>query len=102
MSTFRMIAPLAVAAAMLAGATAGADAYQCRAKSESTVMVGVNQPTAAALGQAAWSSKVKTKFGLEWSVWSIAANPQQACAPAGGGGSFQCATIAKPCKYVVE
>jgi hypothetical protein len=62
--------------------------------------MGPNYPTAVAIGKSTWTSKVKSQFGLEWSVWSIAASPMQTCNPVAGG--FQCVVTAKPCKYVVQ
>ncbi len=92
-------APLAVASIMLVGITSGASAYQCKSQPQGVNVVGPNYATALAIGQSTWTSKVRSKFGLEWSVWSIAATPMQNCGPAGGG--FQCVLTAKPCKYVV-
>ena len=96
----RTLAPLAAAATLLVGFTAGASAYQCRTQPELSVGSAVNQGTAIMLGRALWSNSVKAKYGLEWSVWSIAVAPSQNCAAAGGG--VQCVISAKPCKYVVQ
>jgi hypothetical protein len=93
-------APLAVASVLLVGATSGASAYQCKSQPQGVVAAAVNYPTAVALGQSLWTSKVKSQFGLEWSVWTIAASPTQSCSQIGAG--FQCVVTAKPCKYVVQ
>ncbi len=92
-------APLAVASVLLVGATSGASAYQCKSQPQGVNVVGPNHATGLAIGKSAWTSKVQSKFGLEWSVWTIAATPTQNCGPASGG--FQCVLTAKPCKYVV-
>jgi hypothetical protein len=93
-------APLAVASVMLVGITSGASAYQCKAQIQGVNVMGGNYATALAIGKSTWTSKVKSQFGLEWSVWTIAASPTQSCSPAGGG--YQCVLTAKPCKYVVQ
>ena len=92
-------APLAVASVLLVGATSGASAYQCRTQAQAAVAVAPNHAIAIAVGKSMWTSKVKSQFGLEWSVWSIAATPTQNCMNAPGG--VQCVLTAKPCKYVV-
>jgi hypothetical protein len=92
-------APLAVASVLIVGATSGASAYQCKSQPQGVVAAAANYPTAVAMSQSLWTSKVRSQFGLEWSVWTIAAAKTQACNPAGGG--FQCVVTAKPCKYVV-
>ena len=92
-------APLAVASIMLVGITSGASAYQCKSQIQGINVVGPNHATALAIGKSMWTSKVQSKFGLEWSVWTIAATPMQNCGPASGG--VQCVLTAKPCKYVV-
>ena len=98
--TFRMLAPCAGAALMVLGLAGGASAYQCKPTTQSAVSFAPNNPTALAIGRGLWTSKVKNSLGLEWSVWSIAANGAQSCVPVSGG--FQCTTSAKPCKYVVQ
>jgi hypothetical protein len=98
-AVLRKLAPLAAAATLLVGFTAGASAYQCKAQPEIVAAPGVNQGTAIATGRSMWTASVRSKHGLEWSVWSIASNPTQNCAPVPGG--VQCVITAKPCKYVV-
>jgi hypothetical protein len=98
--TFRMLAPCAGAAFMLLGFAGGASAYQCKPTNQSAISFGQTHPMAQAVGRGMWTSKVKNSLGLEWSVWSIAANGAQSCVAVSGG--FQCTTIAKPCKYVVQ
>jgi hypothetical protein len=94
------LASIAAAAVVLVGFTAGANAYQCKVQPESAVFVSPDAGAAMHTSRALWSAKVKQKFGLEWSVYSIAANPSQNCF--NGGGGIQCTVIAKPCKYVVQ
>lgn len=93
------LTPLALAVVLLGGLTASASAYECKSQPEGVAITASTSGTGMAQGKAAWTSKVKGKFGLAWSVWTIAAAPQQSCTPAAGG--FQCVTLAKPCKYVV-
>ncbi len=100
MSIIRTLAPFAAASALLVGFTVGASAYQCKAASETAAFVSPSAATAMHTSRVVWSAKVKQKFGLEWSVWSIAQNPVQNCM--NGAGGTQCIVIAKPCKYVVQ
>jgi hypothetical protein len=100
MSTIRKLLPLLAASVLLVGFTGGASAYQCKTQAVAVSAPGADQGTAITVGRALWTSNVRKKFGLEWSVWSIAAAPSQNCSPAGGG--YQCIFTAKPCKYVVQ
>jgi hypothetical protein len=93
-----LLASLGIATLALA---APAQAYQCRSQPETAALSSPNQAAALAGAKAAWTGKVRGKLGLPWSVWTIAAAPQQACAAA-GGGAFICSVAAKPCLYVVE
>lgn len=99
MSIFRKLAPLAAATVMLVGFSVGASAYECKAQFETATFVSPSAATAMHASRLVWSSKVKQKFGLEWSVHSIAASPVQTCT--NGAGGTQCVVMAKPCKYVV-
>jgi hypothetical protein len=99
MSLLRKLGPLVVASVAIVGFSATADAYQCRTKNETVVVPDPNQGTALATAHAAWTASVKSKYGLPWSVWSIAAQPVQSCSPAGSG--YQCMVRARPCLYVV-
>ena len=96
----RKLIPFAAAALLLAGATTGASAYQC--KNINTIGGLVTQQYAVALAgaRADWTNKVKNNYGLSWSVWNIASGKQETCTP-GAGGTFACVVKAKPCNYVV-
>jgi hypothetical protein len=94
------LATVAAAAFVLVGFTAGASAYQCKVQPEVALFVSPNAAAAMHTSRVLWTNKVKQKFGLEWSVYSIAANPSQNCL--NGAGGIQCTVVAKPCKYVVQ
>lgn len=94
------LAAIAGASVLVVGFTAGASAYQCKNQAEAAYFVSPSAATAMQASRAVWASKVQQKFGLEWSVHTIAAAPSQVCNPATGG--TQCTFIAKPCKYVVQ
>lgn len=93
-------AAVASAAVVLIGLTAGASAYQCKTHPEMAAFVSPDHAASLHTSRAIWTSKVRQKFGLEWSVYSIAANPTQICQ--NGNGGVQCIVTAKPCKYVVQ
>ena len=100
MNFLRKLAQIAVTSVVLVGFSGGANAYDCKAKPETIAAPGQNQGAAIATGRSIWTTKVKGKYGLAWSVWAIADAPQQSCQPAGNG--WLCVITAKPCKYVVQ
>jgi hypothetical protein len=99
MSLSRNIAALTGAAILLASLATGASAYQCKANNTTATHIGAPRAVAAATARNAWVDKVKTSYGLPWSVWSIATGKQQSCSLTDGG--YQCEVKAKPCLYVV-
>ncbi len=94
------LAAVAGASVLVVGFAAAASAYECKIQPEAAVFVSPSAATAMHVSRVVWTSKVKQKFGLEWSVHTIAASPSQSCQP--GAGGTQCTFIAKPCKYVVQ
>lgn len=94
------LAAVAGASVLVVGFAAAASAYECKIQPEAGIFVSPSHATAVHASRAMWTSKVKQKFGLEWSVHTIAAAPSQICQP--GAGGTQCTFIAKPCKYVVQ
>ena len=94
-----LFASAAVAATVLSASPASA--YQCKKSHHYEVGQG-NHPQATvaqALAKQHWQGKIKSQYGLPWSVWNIAKGKQLNCTPAGGGMTI-CVARARPCKYV--
>ena len=100
MTLLKKLAPIGVSTTLLLGFAGGASAYQCKSTPEVAAATLANPGTALMASKSAWTAKVRGKFGLEWSVYNIAANASQNCLATGGG--IMCTVIAKPCKYVVQ
>jgi hypothetical protein len=51
-----------------------------------------------------WTTRVKDKYGLAWSVYKIAQAKSQSCSKTtiGGVKKWNCERSAKPCLYVVQ
>lgn len=94
-----------LSAAMLAGglaslvAVAPAHAYQCKTSPTAASAAAILKTTAQSKAVAAWSSKVKSNYGLSWSVWNIAKNKGVSCTRI--GTKWTCEAKAIPCNYVV-
>jgi hypothetical protein len=97
MSNITKIAAAALTAATLFAFAGSAEAYQCKAQGEAAIgKAFAGQNLALNRSKANWTQSVKGKFGLEWSVWNIAAAPSQNCSK--NGNMHQCTVVAKPCK----
>jgi hypothetical protein len=48
-----------------------------------------------------WETRMKDKFGLSWSLWSIAAGKSITCNDTSDNKNL-CIASAKPCNYVVQ
>ncbi|MEO4041147.1 hypothetical protein AAFN47_06015 [Hoeflea sp. CAU 1731] len=92
----------AVAAiAVTALGAAPASAYECKNSHHYQTGAG-NHPqvtVAQMIAKKSWQGKIKSEYGLPWSVWDIAKGKQVNCTPAGGGQTI-CVARARPCKYV--
>jgi len=93
---------LLIALSLTASVTlaASANAYQCKNNFQQVESIAKLKATAKASGRSLWTSSVKSSYGLEWSVWNIAANDSQSCEHT--GNNWYCTTKAKPCLYVVQ
>jgi hypothetical protein len=92
---------LAAVVAVIPLALAGsAQAYQCKAFKTQAEALGNTQVAAKASARGFWSTKVKNKLDLSWSVWDIAASKSENCNWT--GNKFYCIIRAKPCLYVVQ
>ncbi len=100
MKNIAKIAASTLAAATLFAFVGSAEAYQCKAQNEAANGKAIGQNLALNRSKANWTKSVKGKFGLEWSVYTIASAPSQNCAK--NGAMYQCTVVAKPCKYVVQ
>ena len=97
------VAGLFTAAAIAATAlgAAPASAYQCKNSHHYQTGAG-NHPQASVaqmIAKKSWTGKIKSEYGLSWSVWDIAKGKQVTCTPAGGGQTI-CVARARPCNYV--
>ena len=92
-----------LAAVVMAGLAfslaAPAQAYQCKNLFSRADATSPSADTARATARALWTHKVKTNYGLEWSVWDIAKQDTLSCAKT--AGTWKCTAKAKPCLYVV-
>jgi hypothetical protein len=92
---------LAGAVALIPLTLAGtAEAYQCKALKTQAEAIGNTQAAAKASARSFWSTAVKNKYDLAWSVWNIAASKSENCDWT--GNKFYCIIKAKPCLYVVQ
>lgn len=92
---------LAGVVALIPLALAGsAQAYQCKAVKTQAESLGNTKPAAKAAARGFWSTAVKNKYDLAWSVWDIAASKSENCQWT--GTKFYCMIKAKPCLYVVQ
>ena len=96
----RLFAILAVSATVLSASPA-LSAYQCQ-NSHHYKNGHANHPQVNAaqhLAKKNWQNKIKSQYGLAWSVWQIAKGKQLNCTPV-GNGIHTCVARARPCKYV--
>lgn len=100
MTALRTIAALAGASVIFLGMASGASAYQCKKIGVMANASATAQAAALAGAQVAWTGKVKSSYGLSWSLWSIASGKTQSCSAS--GNVYTCQVRAKPCNYVVQ
>lgn len=93
---FAALAIVAVAATLFAG---NANAYSCKNISQGAVGSKNTKFAAKHAARKKWTSTVKSRLGLAWSVWSIAKNKTIRCKKV--GSKWRCIAKAKPCLYVV-
>jgi hypothetical protein len=92
---------LAAVVAVIPLALAGsAQAYQCKAVKTQAESLGNTRFAAKASARSFWSTAVKNKYDLAWSVWDIAASKSESCNWT--GNKFYCIIKARPCLYVVQ
>jgi hypothetical protein len=97
--TIPRLAGLALAVALPFVGTGSAQAYQCKATivhAEAHANLRIKARSAAVQ---IWSDAAKSKYGLPWSVWKIAASKSMTCSWT--GNQHWCIAEAKPCLYVV-
>lgn len=102
---------LATAFVITAGITAGsvtfstpALAYACKTAPYQSVGIRTTRIAAQAIARKSWSARVKSTYGLEWSVLKIAKNKVKSCSKisTSQGPKWRCLLSAIPCKYVVQ
>ena len=96
-SWIRGVAATAIVAAI--GATvvsAPAAAYVCKAGFTIRSASAVVQSNALSAARTAWSAAVQTRYGISWSVWTLAQQKVQHCSQS--GGVWTCNAQAKPCR----
>jgi hypothetical protein len=92
---------LAGVVAVIPLALAGsAQAYQCKALKTQAEALGNTAAASKAAARGFWSTKVKNRYDLSWSVWNIASAKNEHCNWT--GNKFYCIIKARPCKYVVQ
>ena len=77
-----------------------AEAYQCKNTKTQAEAIGNTQAGTKAAARGFWTTAVKNKYDLAWSVWDISASKSQDCNWT--GTKFYCIVKAKPCLYVVQ
>tara|TARA_R110000751_G_scaffold8822_2_gene33980 strand:- start:61737 stop:62276 length:540 start_codon:yes stop_codon:yes gene_type:complete len=99
--TFTAVGAISLAAVSLFTAAPASAAYACKNSHsyESAAGVNPNAATAVKIAQASWQSKMKSQYGLPWSLWSVAKGKQTSCVNS-GGNQKTCIVRARPCKYV--
>jgi hypothetical protein len=95
----RAVACAAATILAFAFAAEGAQAYQCKTSFVQAEALGNTKVKALKSAKTAWSADVNGKYGLAWSVWTIAASKSQDCGWT--NTKFYCIIKAKPCLYVV-
>ncbi len=80
--------------------TSPAMAYVCKNSYKQGEALSNSVVTGKANARKAWSTAAKSAYGLEWSVWTIAANRTTTCEWT--GAKHYCIARAKPCQYVVQ
>lgn len=93
---------LALSACALAAPVAStpAAAYACKSTPLQTVGIKMLRPQASKQAKQIWTAQAKSKFGLSWSVWQIAADKDGDCVKL-ANNQWRCLVSAKPCNYVV-
>jgi hypothetical protein len=92
---------LAGVVAVIPLALAGsAQAYQCKYLKTQAEALGNTVAGTKASARGFWSTAVKNKYHLSWSVWDIAAAKSESCNWT--GTKFYCIIKARPWKYVVQ
>jgi len=74
--------------------TGTAEAFQCKVIKSHAQAIGPVQATTIANAKSIWSTRVKNKYHLAWSVWDIATSKSQNCAWT--GNNYQCASAPSP------
>lgn len=91
---------LAVAISVSPGFTGEAHAYACKGTQYSGAATKKTKMAARHGARKSWTNSMKNQFGLEWSVWSIAAGKSVQCHKT--GTKHTCLALARPCQYVVQ
>ena len=96
LSINRAAASAIVAAIGIAMISGPAEAYVCKASLTVRNASAVAQANALSAARAAWSNAAQTRYGIAWSVWTLAQQKVQHCSQS--GGMWTCSAQAKPCR----
>lgn len=100
-TTIRALALSATLATLAAvNLSSPAMAYVCKNNFKQGEGIGKLLLKSKSAAKKAWSAEAKNAYGLEWSVWNIAANDSVNCDWT--GNNYYCVAKAKPCQYVVQ
>lgn len=101
------LAALAIASVTTTLTAEKAGAYVCMGQYAMSTGISTSQSQAGSIAKSKWTSWVKGKLGLSWSVWDIAKNKSVICKKRRGRGTrgktfYTCVAKANPCNYVVK
>ena len=77
-----------------------AHAYACKGKGYNGAVTRPTRIGAKIAARKDWESRMKVKFDLSWSLWSIAENRSIKCHKS--GSQHLCIALATPCNYVTQ
>lgn len=97
----KLIGLLALAIVAFPALSGQAHAYACKAKTFKGGSQQISKVAAQAQARQNWTNTVKQRFGLPWSVHSIAKNQKMVCKLT-NTKKQHCIFWGRPCKYVVQ
>ena len=91
-----------IAALMMSApvATTSAHAYQCKNSPTQSIGLAKLRMKAWTKSKKNWTSNVKSRMGLGWSVWGISNSKSVSCIRL--TSQWRCLADAKPCLYTVQ
>lgn len=95
-----LIGVFALSAGLMAASPVSAE-YACQTEQHFRSAVGTHhtQTSAQTLAKKNWKNKIRSRYGMEWSVWEIAKGKTLKCTSTANGANI-CVARARACKYV--